>query len=312
MDREKYGALVSLTGLLCNLFLFAGKLAIAVKINSAAVLAEALNNLTDAVSALALAIGFFVSGKRPDKVNPFGYGRVEYLSGLLIAFFIIATGLEAGKMAGERLLDPHPANPTYLMLFGLLISIFIKLLLGLFYQNANKKLQSQAIQAGLKDSLADAALTGLTLLSLSASSYTTFPIDAVLGFAIAGLIMFTGFVTAKEALRLLLGNRDSSDLELQIRDLVLTTEGIKGIHGLTVHDYGPSRKYATAHVELSATLKFNEVHDLIEQATDSVQQVLKTELVLLPEPLESLKKQSELSEAKKNSHNSEKRPPLEV
>jgi cation diffusion facilitator family transporter len=286
ISREQRGVLVSLAGFLCNLVLFAVKLAMALATNSTAVISDAFNNLTDAGSSLALAIGFHMAGKAPDKRHPFGYGRIEYISGLVVACLIMATGFGIGKLALERLFDPGPAEATPLVVCGLLCSLFAKLVMSRFYRRANKTLQSTAIQAGVTDSLSDAAVTGVTLLSFAVARYTTFPVDAAIGLAVAVMILFAGFVTVKEALGLLLGKVESATLEQKIRELVLGTEGIEGVHELTVHDYGPSHKYASAHIELNASMEFSDVHALTEQAIDSVRQVLQMDIVLLPEPLD--------------------------
>ncbi|MDR1936137.1 MAG: cation diffusion facilitator family transporter [Candidatus Accumulibacter sp.] len=287
MQREWYGTLVSLAGVLCNLVLFAVKLAMGLAANSAAVLSDAFNNLTDAGCSLTLAIGFHAAGKAPDERHPFGHGRIEYISGLIVACLIMATGLAVGKFALERLLDPQPVGWNAFVCFGLICTMLVKIVMALFYRRANKTLQSPAIQAGVTDSLSDVAVTGVTLFSFVVSGCTAFPVDAATGLAVAGGIFFAGAKTAVDALDPLLGKRENPVIERQIRELVLATQGIENIHGLTVHDYGPSRKYASAHIEIAASMKFVEVHDAVEQAVDSVRKNLKMDIVLLPEPLGS-------------------------
>lgn len=287
IQRERYGTLVSLVGVLCNLVLFAAKLAMALAVNSAAALSDAFNNLADAGCSLTLAIGFYAAGKAPDERHPFGHGRVEYIAGLIVACLIMATGFGVGKFALERLLHPHPVGWNSFVCFGLIGSMVAKIIMALFYRRANKTLQSPAMQAGVTDSLSDAAVTGVTLLSFVVSGYTVFPVDAVTGLAVAGVIFIVGLKTAGNALDFLLGKIGNPDIERQICELVLATEGIESIHGLTVHEYGPSRKYASAHIELTASMQFSEVHAIVEQAIDSVHQTLKMDIVLLPEPLDA-------------------------
>ncbi|MDR2165558.1 MAG: cation diffusion facilitator family transporter, partial [Zoogloeaceae bacterium] len=141
IQREQYGVLAGLAGLLCNLALFAVKLALALAANSAAALADAFNNLADAGGSLTLAIGFHAAGKAPDERHPFGHGRMEYVAGLLVAGLIVATGLGAGKLALERLFDPQPVEATPLVVCGLLCSVLVKLLMSLFYRRANETLR---------------------------------------------------------------------------------------------------------------------------------------------------------------------------
>jgi cation diffusion facilitator family transporter len=287
MQRERHGILVSLAGALCNLALFAAKLAMALAANSTAILSDAFNNLTDAGCSLTLAIGFHAAGKAPDERHPFGHGRIEYIAGLVVACLIMATGLGVGKFALERLLNPQPVSWNAFVCFGLICTMSVKTIMALFYRRANQTLQSPAIQAGVTDSISDVAVTGVTLLSFAVSGYTTFPVDAAIGLAVAGGIFFAGVKTAVDTLDPLLGKRENPAIERQIRELVLATQGIENIHGLTVHNYGPSRKYASAHIEIAASMKFIEVHDAVEQAVESVRQVLQMDIVLLPEPLEA-------------------------
>jgi cation diffusion facilitator family transporter len=287
MQREQYGVLVCLAGVLCNLVLFATKLAIALAVNSAAVFSDAFNNLSDAGASLALAAGFYVAGKEPDQRHPFGYGRVEYIAGLVVACLIIITGLGVGKFALERFLEPQPVDVNPFVVCGLACTIVAKFLMSLFYRQANKAIQSTAIQAGATDNFSDAVVTGVTLLSFTITGFTVFPVDAAIGVAVAGVILFAGIKTARDALGHLLGRMETPGIEQQIRGIVLATEGIEGMHGLTVHDYGPFRKYASAHIELAASMKFPEVHTAVEQAIDSVRQILRMDIVLLPEPLDA-------------------------
>jgi cation diffusion facilitator family transporter len=176
---------------------------------------------------------------------------------------------------------------TPLVVCGLLCSVLVKLLMSLFYRRANETLRSTAIQAGAADSLSDAALTGVTLLSFGAAGCTAFPVDAAVGLAVAAVILLAGFAAAREALDLLLGKVESTALEQRIREIILGTDGIEGMHGLTVHDYGPCRKYVSAHIELDASMKFADVHALLEQAIDSVHRSLQLDIVLLPEPMDA-------------------------
>jgi|LQAB01.1.fsa_nt_gi cation diffusion facilitator family transporter len=287
MQREQYGTLVSLAGVLCNLVLFAAKLAIGLAANSAAVLSDAFNNLTDTGSSLALAVGFYMAGKAPDERHPFGHGRIEYIAELIVSFLIMATGFGVGKFALERFLEPQPVKLNSFVICGLGCSVLAKLIMSLFYRRANKILQSTAIQAGIIDSISDAAITGVTLLSFAVAEYTEFPVDAAIGLAVAVAIFCAGIKSAKNAIDPILGKMKDARIEQQIREIVLAIEGIEGMHGLAVHDYGPSRKYASAHIEIVPSMQFSEVHAAMEQAVDSVRQNLNMDIVLFPEPLDS-------------------------
>ncbi|MDR1776766.1 MAG: cation diffusion facilitator family transporter [Desulfovibrio sp.] len=287
-NRERYGMLVSLTGLVCNLALFCVKLLMGFAANSAAVISDAFNNLADSASSLTLLAGFSAAGKDADAEHPFGHGRMEYIAALVAAALILSTALGLGKFSLDRILAPEPVHAGPLVIVGLFASIALKLLLYLFYKRANKKLISAAVSAGAADSLADVAVTGVTLFSILVSSHVTFPLDAPVGMAIAVFIFITGLRAAKDALDLLLGKREDAGLEQRIRDLILSTDGIRGIHRLTVHDYGPSRKYASAHIELAPSMNFAEVHAATQRATARVRAALAIDLVLFPEPCVSV------------------------
>lgn len=283
-QREYDGIILGLVGITCNSVLAVIKICMGFSTNSAAVLADAFNNLTDAAASLALAIGFLIAGKTPDAKHPFGYGRMEYISGLIVSGLIMLTGLGIAQLSFERLWQPLPAVVNPLVLAGLGFSAITKIGIALFYRWKNKALQSPAIQAGITDSLSDAAVTGITLGSLLFAEYTPFFLDSTIGFAVAVIIFFTGFKSAKEALSYILGKPVDESLVQNISGLVSSIDGVIGIHTLIVHDYGPSYKYASAHIEFVPTMTFPEVHSAIEKAAEAARQILSVELILFPEP----------------------------
>ncbi|MDR2075925.1 MAG: cation diffusion facilitator family transporter [Desulfovibrio sp.] len=285
MPRREYrGALVGLAGIACNAALAAAKIAMGLSVNSAAVLSDAFNNLTDAAASLVLTAGFLVAGKTPDREHPFGHGRMEYVSGLVVACLIMATGLGMAKFSLERLWHPQSVAASRIVLWGLGLGIVVKLLMGLFYYRANATLRSQAIRAGITDSFSDAAVTAVVLSSFFLEGLAPFSLDAAIGFVVAGIIFCGGFKSAREDLTSILGKAGDDELMRRIREVVLAVDGVTGVHDLTVHDYGPSRKYASAHIECIPSMKFSEVHEALEKATDAARRILSLDLVLLPEP----------------------------
>ena len=285
MSRREYqGAMVGLAGVACNAALAAAKIVMGLSVNSAAVLSDAFNNLTDAAASLVLAVGFLVAGKRPDREHPFGHGRIEYVAGLGVACLNMATGIGIAKFSLERLWHPQAVALSRVVLWGLGLSILAKLLMGAFYYRANKTLRSQAIGAGIADSVSDAAVTAVALWAFFLEGIAPFSLDAGVGFAVAGMIFFGGLTSARKDLTSLLGKAGDEELMRKIREIVLAVDGVTGVHWLTVHDYGPSRKYASAHIEFASSMKFSEVHEALEKATDAARRILSLDLVLLPEP----------------------------
>ncbi|TCS78730.1 cation diffusion facilitator family transporter [Pectinatus cerevisiiphilus] len=205
-ERQRIGQLAGIIGIAVNACLFFLKLTLGLLSNSVSVIADGFNNLGDCISSLVTTVGFYLSGKDADTKHPYGYGRMEYISGFIVALLIIITALSVGKFSIMRMLSPEPSMLTTKLLFAQIFAIIVKLIFAFYIHVINSKFDSAVLNATLKDSLADAGVTTAALLSLLTSQFTSLPVDGIAGFIIAIMILGAGITSFKEHLDLLLGN----------------------------------------------------------------------------------------------------------
>jgi len=270
---------------LANFLLFVVKLVTGLIINSIAFIGDAINNLSDATSSIITIIGFKLAGKPADKEHPFGHGRIEYIAGLIVAFFIILVGYELLKSSISRIFNPVEVIFSWPALFVLLLSILIKLWLFLFNRFLAKAIDSQALLATSYDSFTDMIAMGCIGISLVSSLFTKFPLDAYAGIIVAGIILFTGVSLAKETISPLLGEVPDNNLITKIKERILSYEKVAGIHDLIVHSYGPGKYMASIHVELPADQDIIAMHEYIDEIERHVAEELDLLLTIHLDPL---------------------------
>lgn len=248
--RSAVGKRSGAIGLAANLLLFAGKLACGLAAGSVSIVADAMNNLSDASSSLVTLIGFRLAGKPADKHHPYGHARYEYLSGLAVALLILLIGFELAKSSVEKILLPTETLFTPSLVMILAGSIVIKL--GLFLLNARlgSVIGSNTLLAAAADSRNDCLTTGAVLLSAAIGHYSGVPIDGWAGLGVALFILWSGWGMARQTISPLLGENASPELQKQIIDALRENEKILGWHDLMVHDYGPGQRFASVHVEM--------------------------------------------------------------
>lgn len=264
-DRKKVGYLGSITGIICNVFLFIIKLIVGINVNSVAVMADSFNNLSDVGTSAITFIGFKLSDKPADKEHPFGHGRTEYISAMIVSMVIILVGFELLKSSITRLINPEPVIFKTYAVYILIISIIIKLWLSKFNKNLNKIINSQTLEAASLDSLSDVLSTSCVLISIIAVNFTDFSVDGVVGIIVAGFILFNGISLTKSTLNMLLGSNPDPKLMENINNYIINFDGVKGVHDLIIHDYGPNTKMATVHIEISASLHSIAAHNIIDK-----------------------------------------------
>ena len=240
--RRAYGILCGCVGIGLNLLLFAGKLLAGILSRSIAVTADAVNNLSDAGSSVVTLLGFKLAAQAPDQDHPFGHGRLEYISGLVVSMVILLMGAELGKTSLEKILHPEPVDFSPLAAGILCASILVKLYMVLYNRRIGRRIQSAAMAATAADSLSDCLATATVLLGALAGHFWNLQIDGWCGAAVALFILWSGFGAARETVNPLLGQPPSPEFVARIRDLVRAQPGIIGIHDLIVHDYGPGRR----------------------------------------------------------------------
>ncbi len=269
--RRKFGILSGIVGIICNIILFSGKFFAGMITSSIAVSADAFNNLSDAVSSIITLICFKTSGSPADKNHPFGYGRIEYISGLIVSIAIIFTGIEFTKSSIEKIFDPEPVSYGLVSIIILLVSLVIKLWMGFFNRKIGNIINSTAMKATAFDSILDGIITVTILAGMAINYLTGVSVDAYTGIIVALFIIFTGVSVIKETINPLLGQSPSPELVKEVNDIVLSSPDILGMHELTVHNYGPGRSVISLHAEMPANKNIMELHE----ATDLIEKKLK-------------------------------------
>ncbi len=285
--RERYGKLGSITGIIFNIILFSLKLFGGIIALSISIIADAFNNLFDALTAIVTLIGFKYANKPADKEHPFGHGRFEYLASLFIAIIIIVVGVELFRTSISKLIDVKQLVKIEMFsVIVLVISLVLKAWLGYFNLKLGKKISSLAMQAYAKDSILDVIATAVVLIGLLIGHFASINIDGYLGALVALFIIYTGFKTVKETIDPLLGQSPSPEFINAIEEKILSYNGIYGIHDLIVHDYGPSRTIISLHVEVDADSDFLEMHDLIDNIERDIRRYFNCSITIHMDPLQ--------------------------
>ena len=267
--RAAIGQLSGITGIVCNVLLFAIKLFAGLLSGSVSITADAVNNLSDAASSVVTLIGFKLAEKPADKDHPYGHARYEYLSGLAVAAMIVVIGVELGKSSVQKILNPTAVEFSAPVLIVLLVSIAIKLWLSLFNRKLGKKINSSALLATSADSRNDVLATGAVLVAGLVEHFTSWQVDGYMGLAVALFILYSGVTMAKETISPLLGENASPELRNLIVETLKCEPLVLGYHDLMVHDYGPGQRFASLHVEMDRRedpLLCHEIIDDIERA----------------------------------------------
>ena len=283
--RAKVGKLSGFVGILCNLLLFAGKLLVGTLSGSVSITADAMNNLSDATSAIVTLIGFRLAEKPADEDHPYGHARYEYLSGLAVAALIIVIGFELGKTSVEKLLSPTPVEFSPWVAAVLVGSILVKLWLSLFNTRLGKLISSHTLLATAADSRNDCISTGAVLIAAVLETACNWRVDGIFGLAVAAFILYSGVNLAKETISPLLGETASPELRELIISVVTGQPKVLGYHDLMVHDYGPGQRFASMHVEMSQSEDPLECHELIDDLERQCLREHNVHLVLHYDPV---------------------------
>ena len=283
--RARVGSLAGTVGILCNLLLFLGKVTAGLLSGSVAIAADGWNNLTDAASSIVTLLGFRFSRKPADAHHPFGHARAEYLSGLCVAVLILFIGTELARGSVDKILEPKSVEFTAVTFGVLAASIAVKLWMSLFVGKLSRLIDSKALAATSVDSRNDVIATSAVLLSCLVGHFFRLRIDGWTGLAVAVFILRSGYVIARETVSILLGEQADRELVEKLQSLVLRHEGILGIHDLLIHDYGPGRCFASAHVELSAEEDPLVCHEIIDHLECDALEELNVRLVIHFDPV---------------------------
>ena len=284
--RQAYGVLCGAVGIFLNLCLFAGKFIAGFISNSIAITADAFNNLSDAGSSIITLIGFKMAGQKPDPDHPFGHGRIEYISGLLVSVIILLMGFELLKSSVTKIIHPEELTFSPVILVILIVSILVKCYMFFYNKTLGKKLNSSAMMATGTDSLSDTLATTVVLISTLVAHFSGLAIDGWCGVAVGLFICYAGINAAKDTISPLLGQAPEPEFVNQVNSIVMAHEEVIGIHDLIVHNYGPGRVLISLHAEVPADGDILSLHDVIDTIEHELRDTLNCHAVIHMDPVQ--------------------------
>ena len=285
--RLRYGVCCGWVGIAVNVALAGMKFAVGVISGSVAISADAVNNLADAGSSIVTICGFKLAAKPADRDHPFGHGRIEYIAGVIAAVVVIAMGLDFLKESVLRIFNPGKIRMSAVMTALVAGSLLFKGWLFFFYRYAGRRIGSGTLLAAAFDSLSDLAGTLVVLLALAASRYTDLPVDGCAGVPVAVLVLLGGWKILRETMDPLVGKPPRPELVEELRSRLLKCQGIRGVHDIIMHNYGPNQYFATAHAEVGEEHDILAVHDLLEHAEAEIGRHMPVHLLLHCDPCDA-------------------------
>ena len=262
--RAAAGRLSGIVGIVCNLLLFALKLAVGTLSGSVSITADAMNNLSDASSSIVTLLGFHLAEKPADEQHPFGHARFEYLSGLAVACLIIIIGYELAQTSIGKILNPTPVDLQWVAVAVLVGSIAVKFWLSRFNTRLGVMIDSATLMATAADSRNDCLSTAAVLIAAVIERFTSWQVDGIMGLLVALFILWSGYNMARETISPLLGESADPEQRQLIADFVSAQPKVLGYHDLMVHDYGPGQRFASLHVEMDRNEDALECHEIID------------------------------------------------
>lgn len=284
-DRAAIGRLSGIVGIVCNLLLVAGKLFVGILSGSVAVTADALNNLTDATSSVVTFVGFKLSERPADAEHPYGHARYEYISALVVAGLVLFIGFELAKTSISKIIQAAETVMTPVLLVILLISVGVKFWMYLFNRYLGRQTDSNALLATAVDCRNDCIATTAVVLATIIEFFTGWMLDGYIGLLVSVFFLYSGVKLARETISPLLGEGAAPELRECIVDYVSQHPKVLGYHDLYVHDYGPGRRFASLHVEMSCKEDPLECHEIIDDMERECFQSHGIQLVIHYDPV---------------------------
>ena len=283
--REKYGLLSGVVGIVLNLMLASAKAVVGFLSGSISIFADALNNFTDAGSSIVTYVGFKLSAKQGDREHPFGHGRMEYVSGLIVSMLIFFVGFELIKSSAEKIFEPEPTKFSVTLVIILVVSVLVKLYMFAYNAATAKKINSAAMRATALDSVTDCIATTVVLISALIDKWTGLNVDAYAGLLVALFIIWTGVQSAKETIGLLVGDAPDPKLVREIEKTVMSDDCVLGLHDLMVHSYGAGKNFISLHAEVSADEDILTAHDRIDNLERELEKKFNCVAVIHMDPV---------------------------
>lgn len=285
--RGRYGTLSSIVGIVCNIILFSVKFIMGTIVNSISIISDGFNNLSDCASCIVTLFGYKMAAKPADKDHPFGHGRFEYLTSMVIAMVIMLVGVELFSTSAGKIIHPEKVAFSYVALITLVLSIMLKVWMSLFNKKLGSRINSGVMLATAKDSMNDVAATGATMLALVISPATELPVDGIMGVVVSVFILFSGFGIIKETVDALLGQPADAEIVQRIRNIVEENPYALGMHDLIIHSYGPGNMIGSVHIEVDGKGNIMEIHDVIDEMERNIYEELNIKMTIHMDPVET-------------------------
>ena len=276
--REKVIVKTSIIGIIVNLLLSAGKAVVGLFTRSIAIILDAVNNLSDALSSVVTIVGAKLAGRKPDKNHPLGHGRIEYISAMIVAAIVLYAGVTAAVESVKKIITPEPAEYNLVSLILLGVAVLAKILLGLYVRKKGTEVHSGALKASGSDALFDAIISASVLASALIFFWSGLSLEAYVGILISVFILKAGIEMLLDTINDILGRRADPDLAKSIKETISEVEGVRGVYDLFLNNYGPDRNYASVHVELPDTMTVDQVDLLTREIQKNV--FLKTGVIV--------------------------------
>ena len=283
--RVRAGIFSGILGIVCNTLLAGAKIAVGALFGMLSVLADGVNNLTDCGSNAVSLIGFKVSGKPADKEHPFGHRRAESVSALIVSVIVLAVAAELAVQSVQRIFAPEESDFSVALVIVLAASVAVKLGLFAFNFTLARRMRSEVLKATALDSVTDCIATTTVLACLLISHYTGVALDGYAGVVVAAFIAFAGGSILKEAVSKLLGTAPDHETVRALQERIRAFDGVRGLHDLTVHNYGQNKLYATVHVEVDSRMPIMDAHDLADRIEKDFAKNTGIELTVHIDPL---------------------------
>ncbi len=285
--RSAYGILAGVVGIICNLLLFAVKIGMGLLVHSMAVVADAFNNLSDAMSSIISIAAVRLAEKPSDEDHPFGHGRMEYVAALIVSVIVIYVGAEFFRSSLSKIRNPEPLQMSTLALVLLILSVAVKLWLAFFNRVLGRRINSKVLKATSADALFDAVTTSVTVLALLAYAVWNVNIDGVAGLIVSIVVIYAGIGIARDTLNPLIGEPMDPELSKKIEQVVSKYPNVVGVHDLVIHNYGPNRYMASVHIEVPRTMGLEDAHEIANRSEQEVLLELGVNLVVHVDPVET-------------------------
>ncbi|MEE3393706.1 MAG: cation diffusion facilitator family transporter [Lachnospiraceae bacterium] len=283
--RKMYGMLSGALGIFLNLFLFVFKLIAGIASHAVSIIADAFNNLSDAASSIVILLGFRMAGYKPDKEHPYGHGRVEYLSGVIVSLLIVVMAVEIIQTSFEK--NSSSLSVTSLSIAALLVSIAVKIYMFIYNLIWSKRIKSLSMRAAALDSISDVVSTAAVLAALLISQKTGLNLDRIMGILVGLLILYTGLSSLKDTVDPLIGREPDAGFVEKIKDIALSFDDVKGVHDVVVHDYGPGKVMISLHIEVPADQTVYRAHVTADECEKELEKELGCMAVIHMDPYDA-------------------------